>query len=194
VSAQHTTIRRLGRPGDLGWVVMAHGEVYAQEFGWDCRFEALVAGIVTDYARIHDPSREAAWIAELGAQRVGCIFCLADPAREATALLRILLVHPDGRGRNLGRGLVATCLRFARDAGYERIRLWTNHPLAAARHLYLERGFQLIEETPHRSFGIELIGQTYELDLRPKIRSADRPDAAGGASASARKPSSPPRR
>jgi GNAT superfamily N-acetyltransferase len=194
VSEQHTTIRRLGRPGDLGWVVMAHGEVYEQEFGWDASFEALVAGIVADYARSHDPRREAAWIAEAEGTRLGCIFCVADPARERTALLRILLVHPDGRGRNLGRELVDTCLRFARDAGYERIRLWTNHPLAAARHLYRERGFRLIEETPHHSFGIELIGQTYELDLRPGVRSADRPDGAGGAPASAWRRSSSPRR
>jgi GNAT superfamily N-acetyltransferase len=144
---------------------MAHGEVYATEFGWDASFEALVAGIVAGYAGHHDPKREAAWIAELGGRRVGCIFCLADPERENTAVLRILLVHPDGRGHDLGRRLLATCLRFARDTGYERIRLWTNHPLAAARRLYLERGFRLVAEQPHHSFGVDLIGQTYELEL-----------------------------
>jgi GNAT superfamily N-acetyltransferase len=158
-------IRALDRPGDLGWVVMAHGEVYAEEFGWDSSFEALVARIVADYAAGHDPAREAAWIAELGGRRVGCIFCFADPARDRTARLRILLVHPDGRGCNLGRRLVGTCLEFARKAGYDRMRLWTNHPLAAARHLYLERGFRLIAEEPHHSFGVELVGQIYELDL-----------------------------
>jgi len=159
------TIRPLGRPGDLGWVVMTHGEMYAREFGWDASFEALVARIVADYAADHDPGRETAWIAELEGRRVGCIFCVADPAREATALLRILLVHPAARGRDLGRQLIGTCLQFARDAGYERVRLWTNHPLAAARHLYLERGFRLIAEESHHSFGVDLVGQTYELEL-----------------------------
>ena len=144
---------------------MAHGEVYAGEFGWDASFEALVARIVADYAAAHDPDREAAWIAELDGARVGCIFCVADPARADTARLRILLVHPDARGHDLGRRLLDTCLRFARDAGYRRMRLWTNHPLAAARHLYLERGFRLIAEEPHRSFGVDLVGQTYELEL-----------------------------
>ena len=146
---------------------MAHGEVYAQEFGWDASFEALVCRIVADYAAGRDPRREAAWIAELDGRRVGCVFCLADPdpGREGTARLRILLVHPDGRGCDLGRRLIGTCLEFAREAGYERVRLWTNDPLAAARHLYLERGFRLIAEQPHQSFGAELVGQTYELDL-----------------------------
>jgi GNAT superfamily N-acetyltransferase len=128
-------------------------------------FEALVAKIVADYATGHDPAREGAWIAELEGQRVGCIFCVADLDHEGTALLRILLVHPDGRGRDLGRRLVGTCLEFARNAGYERMRLWTNHPLAAARRLYLERGFRLIAEEPHHSFGVDLVGQTYELEL-----------------------------
>jgi GNAT superfamily N-acetyltransferase len=162
--AEQVTIRSLGAPGDLGWVVMAHGELYAQEFGWDTSFEALVAKIVADYASDHDPSREAAWIAELDGRRVGCVFCVADPAGEDTALLRILLVHPDARGRDLGRRLIDACLGFARGAGYARMRLWTNHPLTAARHLYLERGFRLIEERPHHSFGVDLIGQTYELE------------------------------
>jgi GNAT superfamily N-acetyltransferase len=144
---------------------MAHGEVYAEEFGWDASFEALVAQIVADYAGGHDPDREAAWVAELAGRRVGCVFCVSDPEASDTALLRILLVHPDGRGRDLGRRLVATCLEFARDAGYRQVRLWTNHPLVAARHLYLERGFRLVAEEPHHSFGVDLVGQTYELDL-----------------------------
>ena len=159
------TIRRLGLPGDLGWVVMAHGEVYAEEFGWDTSFEALVARIVADFGAGHDPRREAAWIAELSGNRVGCIFCVADPAREGTALLRILLVHPAGRGQDLGRRLLTTCLNFATEAGYERVRLWTNHPLTAARRIYLERGFRLTAEEPHHSFGADLVGQTYELEL-----------------------------
>jgi GNAT superfamily N-acetyltransferase len=131
------TIRPLDQPGDLGWVVMSHGEVYAEEFGWDMSFEALVADIVARYAAHHDPAREAAWIAELSGRRMGCVFCVADPDQTGTALLRILLVHPDGRGHDLGRRLIASCLEFAHASGYERMRLWTNHPLAAARHLYL---------------------------------------------------------
>lgn len=144
---------------------MAHGEVYAREFGWDSSFEALVARIVADYAGENDPGLEAAWVAEIDGRRVGCIFCVKDPERSDAARLRILLVRPEGRGRDLGRRLVATCLQFARDAGYARVRLWTNHPLAAARHLYLERGFRLVAEEPHHSFGVDLVGQTYELDL-----------------------------
>lgn len=153
---------------------MAHGEVYAQEFGWDSSFEALVASIVAGYATGDDAHREGAWVAELGGRRVGCIFCVADPEHAMSALLRILLVHPEGRGRGLGGRLVDTCLEFARSAGYQRVRLWTNHPLAAARHLYLERGFKLIEERPHHSFGVDLVGQTYELDLRDPTRNAPR--------------------
>jgi GNAT superfamily N-acetyltransferase len=159
------TIRRLGRPGDLGWVVMAHGEVYAAEFGWDDTFEALVARIVADFAGVHDPDREAAWIAELDGRRVGCVFCVAADVQ--TAQLRILLVHPDARGRRLGAGLTEECIRFAREAGYARMRLWTNHPLSAAREIYLSAGFRLVAEEPHTRFGADLIGQIYELDLTP---------------------------
>jgi GNAT superfamily N-acetyltransferase len=164
-TSTEVTIRPLGRPGDLGWVVLAHGETYAHEFGWDGSFEGLVARIVADYAAHHDPARESAWIADVGGRRMGCIFCVADPEDAATALLRILLVHPDARGRNLGRRLIGACLDFASGAGYARVRLWTNHPLVAARRLYLERGFRLVAEQPHHSFGADLVGQTYELDL-----------------------------
>lgn len=162
-------IRPLGEPGDLGWVVMAHGEVYAQEFGWDPTFETLVAGIVADYAEGRDPSREAAWIAEVDGRRAGCVFCVdAREGKETdTAKLRLLLVHPDGRGHRLGGRLVDTCMDFARAAGYARMKLWTNHPLVAARHIYLERGFTLTEQEPHHSFGVDLVGQVYEVDLGP---------------------------
>jgi GNAT superfamily N-acetyltransferase len=157
------TVRPLGKPGDLGWVVMAHGEQYASEFGWDGEFEALVAGIVAEYASDHDRAREQAWVAELGGNRVGCVFCIRRD--EATAQLRILLVTPEGRGHHLGRRLVDECVRFAREAGYQRMVLWTNDPLAAARHIYQQVGFRLVDEQPHRSFGVDLIGQNYELDL-----------------------------
>jgi GNAT superfamily N-acetyltransferase len=162
-------IRRLGEPGDLGWVVMAHGELYAAEYGWDTTFEALVAQIVADYANAAaDPDsagdRRAAWIAEAEGRRVGCVFCVG--ADEATAQLRILLVDPVARGVGLGARLVDECLAFARASGYQRMKLWTNDPLIAARNIYLSRGFRLVEEEPHHSFGVDLVGQVYELDLR----------------------------
>jgi len=159
------TIRRLGQPGDLGWVVMAHGEVYSAEFGWDGDFEALVARIVADHAAGSDPEREAAWIAELDGRRVGCVFLVARDTD--TAQLRILLVHPSARGQRLGRQLVSECIEFARRAGYRRMMLWTNHPLVAARQVYLAAGFQLVSEEQHHSFGVDLTGQIYELDLQP---------------------------
>jgi GNAT superfamily N-acetyltransferase len=165
MSAPGFEIRQLGRPGDLGWVVMAHGEVYAAEFGWDASFETLVAQIVADYAAGHDPAREAAWIALMGGRRAGCVFCVA--ADDTTAQLRILLVEPPARGHHLGERLVDQCLAFARKAGYTRMKLWTNHPLAAARHIYLSRGFTLVEEEQHHSFGADLTGQVYALDLHP---------------------------
>ena len=157
------TIRRLGEPGDLGWVIQSHGELYAREFGWDTSMEALIARIVADFANGHDEAREAAWIAELDGERVACVFCMRDDDR--TARLRILLVEPKARGERLGARLVETCLDFARAAGYERMVLWTNHPLVAARSIYLAAGFRLVHEEPHHSFGVDLIGQTYELML-----------------------------
>jgi GNAT superfamily N-acetyltransferase len=148
---------------------MAHGELYAAEYGWDTTFEALVAQIVADYANAAaDPDsagdRRAAWIAEAEGRRVGCVFCVG--ADEATAQLRILLVDPVARGVGLGARLVDECLAFARASGYQRMKLWTNDPLIAARNIYLSRGFRLVEEEPHHSFGVDLVGQVYELDLR----------------------------
>ena len=162
--ASQATIRQLDRPGDLGWVVMAHGEQYAAEFGWDTSFEALVARIVADYAETADPDADGAWIAEMDGRRVGCVFCVrGDEPGECK--LRILLVDPVARGRALGSRLVAQAIAFARGAGYRRMRLWTNDPLVAARRVYLRHGFRLLAEKPHRSFGADLVGQTYELDL-----------------------------
>jgi GNAT superfamily N-acetyltransferase len=166
------SIRPLGRPGDLGWVVMAHGEIYAAEFGWNTEFEALVARIVADYAAARDPQREAAWIAEAGGRRVGCVFLVAKDS--GTAQLRILLVDPAARGQHLGRRLVGECVGFARRAGYRRMVLWTNEPLAAARHIYLAAGFSLVSEEPHHSFGVDLTGQYYELDLAAELSAAPR--------------------
>ena len=157
------TIRRLGRPGDLGWVGMAHGELYAAEFGWNAEIEALVARIVADYAGDHDPVREAAWIAEVDGRRVGCVFCLA--ADRETATLRILLVDPAARGHGLGRRLVETCLDFARAAGYRRITLWTNDVLVAARRIYEATGFHLVDQDRHHRFGHDLVGQHWARTL-----------------------------
>ena len=164
-----TTIRRLSRPGDLGWVVQAHGEIYAAETGWGTPFEALVARIVADFSDCADSAgdpdspRQAAWIAELDGRRVGCVFCTR--ADEETAQLRVMLVHPDARGRGLGARLTAECVRFARNAGYRRMRLWTTTRQVAARHLYVEAGFVLAGEEQHNGFGETVTGQTYELDL-----------------------------
>jgi GNAT superfamily N-acetyltransferase len=155
-------VRPIGAPGDLGWMVMAHGELYAKEFGWDTTMEALIARIVADFAASDDP-RRAGWIAELDGARVGCVLCVS--ATSDIAQLRVLLVHPDARGRGLGGLLVDTCVEHARAVGYARMRLWTNDVLESARRIYLGRGFTLIEEEPHHSFGVDLVGQTYELDL-----------------------------
>lgn len=158
------TIRPVGQPGDLGWVVLAHGESYAREFGWDTTFEALVARIVADYAAKHDPAREAGWIAEVDGRRAGCVFCVRGDD-DTTAKLRILLVDQAARGHRLGGRLVDECVAFARAAGYRRMTLWTNDVLAAARRIYLDRGFVLVSEEPHHSFGADLVGQVYELEF-----------------------------
>jgi GNAT superfamily N-acetyltransferase len=157
-------VRRAGRPGDLGWVVMAHGEAYHRQFGWNTDFEALVARIVADYATGHDPAREAAWIAEADGERVGCVFLVAGD-EPGVARLRILLVTPAARGLGLGTRLVEECLAFARAAGYRRVTLWTNDVLASARRIYQGAGFTLTDEEPHHSFGHDLVGQTWTLDL-----------------------------
>ena len=161
-------IRPADRPGDLGWVVQTHGEQYAREFGWDVTFEALVARIVGDYGTAHDPAREQGWIAELAGERVGCVFCVAQD--DDTAQLRILLVTPSARGSGVGSALVRRCVDFARHAGYRRMVLWTNDVLVAARRIYEASGFRLETEDRHRSFGQDLVGQTWGLDLRPTSR------------------------
>ncbi|SDN65418.1 bifunctional helix-turn-helix transcriptional regulator/GNAT family N-acetyltransferase [Allokutzneria albata] len=152
-----TLVLRPPRVGDYGWVVQRHGELYAREFGWDATFEALVARIVADFVDDHDPAREAGWIAEVDGERVGCVFCMK--ADDEIAKLRILLVEPSARGTGVGARLVDECVRFARSAGYERITLWTNDVLSAARRIYQRAGFVLEKEEPHRSFGADLNGQ-----------------------------------
>lgn len=163
VDSRRMRIRLADQPGDLGWVIKAHGEVYAAEYGWDVSFEALVARIVADFACHPAAARQAGWIAEVDGDRAGCVLCTA--ADQDTAELHILLTLPAARGLGVGSSLVRTCLDFARGAGYRRMRLWTNDVLVAARRIYLANGFRLTDEERHHSFGADLVGQTYEADL-----------------------------
>lgn len=168
-----TVLLRAPTSGDYGWVVARHGALYAAEYGWDETFEGLVARIVGNYAADHETAREAAWIAELDGQPVGCVFCVAKD--DTTAQLRLLLVEPSARGLGIGTRLVQHCLAFAERAGYGAITLWTNDVLESARRVYEAAGFELVNEEPHHSFGHDLTGQYWTRDLQPRHRHDQEP-------------------
>jgi DNA-binding MarR family transcriptional regulator/GNAT superfamily N-acetyltransferase len=161
-SATQVILRR-HRPGDIGWVVQRHGELYASEYGWNEDFEALVAQIAAEFIQKLDPARERCWIAERAGRRVGSVFVVRKTAK--VAKLRLLLVEPEARGIGLGRRLVEESIRFARRAGYRKLALWTQSNLDAARHVYSATGFKLTDSKRHRSFGHNLVAETWELEL-----------------------------
>jgi DNA-binding MarR family transcriptional regulator/GNAT superfamily N-acetyltransferase len=161
--ARPAFLLRSHRPGDIGWIVSRHGAVYAREFGWDITFEALVAEIAAQFIRSHDPSREHCWIAEMDGEPVGSIFLVKGS--DEVAKLRLLLLEKKARGLGIGRALTEQCIRFARETGYTSITLWTQSILLAARGIYQRAGFRRIAEQPHHSFGVDLVGETWELKL-----------------------------
>jgi DNA-binding MarR family transcriptional regulator/N-acetylglutamate synthase-like GNAT family acetyltransferase len=162
-ASQTPYLLRMHQPGDMGWIIHRHGVLYAQEYGWDERFEALVAQIAAEFIHNFDPKRERCWIAERDGAIAGSVFLVKESVR--VAKLRLLLVEPSARGLGIGARLVSECVRSARQAGYRKITLWTQSILAPARHIYDKAGFRLVNGEPHESFGHKLVGETWELAL-----------------------------
>src|SRR4051812_40125255 len=154
---------RQHQPGDMGWIIYRHGILYAQEYNWDERFEALVAQIAAEFIQNFDPKRERCWIVECDAEIVGSVFLVKKD--EDVAKLRLLYVEPSARGLGIGKRLVDECIRFARQVGYKKISLWTQSNLTAARNIYERAGFQLLSQQKHKSFGKELVAETWDLNL-----------------------------
>jgi DNA-binding MarR family transcriptional regulator/GNAT superfamily N-acetyltransferase len=176
---------RQHQPGDMGWIVHKHGLLYAQEYGWNEQFEALVAEICGKFLRSFDPSGERCWIAERDGAPVGCVMLVRRS--RTVAKLRLLLVDPSQRGRGVGERLVDECLQFAREAGYRKIVLWTQSILTGARRIYEAKGFRLASSQPHESFGAKLIAETWELDLDKNVKNT----SAGVEGRNARRRSAP---
>lgn len=158
-----TVVLRDPQPGDMGWVVQQHGEIYAREYGWNSEFEALVAGIVAEYMRDFRPESDRCWIAELDGERVGSVFVVRKS--KTVAQLRLLILTPRARGLGLGARLTDECITFARAKGYRKMVLWTNSCLDSARSIYARRGFKLVKSEPYTGFGKALVGETWELKL-----------------------------
>ena len=162
-AATRTVVLRDPRPGDMGWVVMQHGELYAREYGFTSEFEGLVAGIAAKYIERFDPAWEKGWIAEIDGERVGSVFVVRRSA--TVAKLRLLILTPAARGHGLGARLTDECIAFARSKGYRKLELWTQSNLLAARAIYKSRGFRLVKSEPHNAYGQKLVAETWELKL-----------------------------
>jgi GNAT superfamily N-acetyltransferase len=160
---QRQVVLRDPRPGDLGWVVQVHGELYAREYGYDAEFEALVAEIAAKYLREFDPAWDKGWIAEVDGERAGCVFVVRKS--DSVAQLRLLILRPEARGLGLGGRLTDACIAFARAKGYRKLVLWTQSELAAARAIYQSRGFTLQQSEANHAFGQDLVSETWELAL-----------------------------